>query len=73
MIKVGQKMKLIPTAIDTNEMFHRASPCTVVYVNEKHRYFTAEFIFSGGGKFWESFKFAEKEPGVLRIFGKGDS
>ena len=70
MIKIGQKLKLIPTAIDSKDMFAKKAPCEVVYINHKHRYFTAEFIFPGG-KFLESFKFNVPEPGVVRIFGRG--
>lgn len=72
MIKVGQKLKLIPCVFKGMFYVDEAKPCEVVYVNQSHRYFTAEFIFPGG-KFRESFKFSEKEPGVLRIFGKGGS
>ena len=70
MIKVGQEMKLAPAVFKGMLFSNEALPCKIVYVNRRHRYFTAEFAFPGG-KFRESFKYTVYEPGVLRIFGNG--
>lgn len=72
MIKVGQELKLKPSVFKGMLFSGEALPCKVVYVNRRHRYFTAEFTCPGG-KFRESFRYTANEPGVMRIFAEGGS
>lgn len=59
MIKIGDVLQLTPVVcIDKNGRATQKIPGKVVYINEEHRYFTAEFNFpETGGRFRESFKF----------------
>lgn len=57
---LGEIMKLKPEVLcdKTGHATVKAIPGKVVYINEKHRFFTAEFIFPAtNGRFRESFKF----------------
>ena len=56
-IKPGDTVQLKPTVV--SHMDARTIRGKVVYINRKHRYFTAEFTFPSG-KFRESFKFDGK-------------
>lgn len=53
-IRPGEIVHLKPTVV--SHMEERTVKGKVVYINRKHRYFTAEFSFPGG-KFREAFKF----------------
>lgn len=62
---IGARLMLAPFApsIQNNTYLRREGkrikhPCTVVYINRPHRYFTVRFDFQYGS-FLESFKFAE--------------
>lgn len=57
-IRPGETVHLKPTVVTNMES--RTVKGKVVYINRKHRYFTAEFTFPGG-KFRESFKFDGKD------------
>lgn len=62
-IYIGAKLPLTPHILIDGRFLGRKQKTvtgTVVYINRKHRYFTAEFAFPGG-KYRESFKFREKE------------
>lgn len=56
--EIGQVVPLTPQiCVDKKgEITRNALPGTTVYINDEHRYFTAEFRFARGG-FRESFKF----------------
>lgn len=60
--KVGQKMMLVPTVIEPEKPGSpahnkkKACPCTVIYVNEAHRFFRVRFDMPHGS-FTESYKF----------------
>ena len=60
-IRVGTQLQMVPTInIYKNQpVFNKKLPCTVVYINRKHRFFTVEFKFLYGS-FRESYKFYEK-------------
>lgn len=60
-IKVGTRLELIPTINDYKYHPSRVKkrPCTVVYINRPHRFFTVQFDFMYGS-FRESYKFIEK-------------
>lgn len=65
-LRIGTKLKLRP-AISVDNLgrsVYKAMPCTVVYINKPHRFFTAEFVFPNGGSFRESFKFHYKSDVV---------
>ena len=64
---IGAKLMLAPFAPSANMTNYNKTigkdlrlPCTVVYINRPHRYFTALFEFQYGS-FRESFKFIELE------------
>lgn len=59
MIQIGDVLQLTPVVcLDKNGKATRKILGTVVYINEEHRYFTAEFVFpETKGRFRESFKF----------------
>ena len=58
-IRKGQRLRLPPIhLVDQMGMLVRGDnscPCTVVYINRRHRYYTVVFEFSGGAV-RESFK-----------------
>ena len=62
-IKNGETLMLLPFVLCDSAGRQRFDPVpgTVVYINEPHRYFTAEFKVPSGGHFRESFKFDEVE------------
>lgn len=62
---IGAKLMLAPFAPTQKEVSsckpikkNLKRPCTVVYINRPHRYFTVRFDYKFGG-FLESFKFFE--------------
>ena len=59
MLEVGTQFKLIPfVSVDyLGRDLKKPMPCTVIYVNEQHRFYTVEFTFPNGDKYKESFKF----------------
>ena len=60
--KLGAIIRLIPFVHLDKYGFAdtKPIPAKIVYVNWKHRYFTAEFKYPHGGSFRESFKFVEE-------------
>jgi hypothetical protein len=56
--QIGQVISLIPViCVDKKgEITRKALPGKIVYINDEHNYFTAEFTFKRGS-FRESFKF----------------
>ena len=59
-IQVGAKLPLAPFVFADKRYLHQKTYTgTVVYVNSKHRYFTARFDFPGGS-FFESFKYIRR-------------
>lgn len=60
-LHIGAKLMLAPfapSAADQTAGKKTIHPCTVVYINWKHRFFTALFEYKYGS-FNESFKFIE--------------
>ena len=60
-IRIGTQLQMVPTiniyknqSNDTKKL-----PCTVVYINREHRFFTVEYKFLYGS-FRESYKFYER-------------
>ena len=58
-LEVGAKMMLTPVTNKCKDLDARKLPCTVVYVNRPHRFFTVQFDFKYGS-FREAYKFFEK-------------
>ncbi len=58
--KIGQKMMLAPSGLGKNDVGRnkstKAIPCTVIWVNEAHRFFRVRFD-TPFGSFTESYKF----------------
>jgi hypothetical protein len=56
--RIGDVLPLVPIiCLDKKgDITHKPLPGTIVYINDEHRYFTAEFRFPRGS-FRESFKF----------------
>ena len=61
-LKIGDKLLMIPECfyLISDPLEPQLRPCTVVYINMAHRFFTVEFKFSNGNKIWESYKFMLK-------------
>ena len=61
-LKIGDKLRMIPESfyIISEPREPQLRPCTVVYINWAHRFFTVEFKFANGNKIWESYKFMLK-------------
>ena len=60
-IRIGTQLELVPTINDhkNQPVSAKKLPCTVIYINRPHRFFTVEFKFHFGS-FRESYKFYEK-------------
>lgn len=60
-IKIGTQLQMVPTIniYKYQPGFNKKLPCTVVYINRQHRFFTVEFKFLYGS-FRESYKYYEK-------------
>lgn len=58
---IGQQLKLKPSCFSGHDNYTPTKrinrPCTVVYINRKHRFFRVLFKFESGGSFYESYKF----------------
>lgn len=68
-LRIGAVVKLKPN-YQCDKLGHSLRekiPGKIVYINYAHRFFTAEFYFSGGGHFRESFKFIAKEDFPCRV------
>ena len=61
-LRIGAKLPLKPFVLLDSNGHSTVKPITgtLVYINEPHRFFTAEFVFPNGGSFRESFKFHYK-------------
>lgn len=61
-LKIGDKLRMIPESfyIISEPREPQLRPCTVVYINWAHRFFTVEFELKTGNKFLESYKFTLK-------------
>lgn len=60
-LRVGTRLEMVPTINDYKNQpgCTKKLPCTVVYINRPHRFFTVQFDFLYGS-FRESYKFFEK-------------
>ena len=61
MLELGAKLNLTPTAaVDFyGKTLTKPLPCKVIYINQRHGFFTVEFAFPNGNKYKESFKLEE--------------
>lgn len=71
-LRIGEVLMLRPYVLmENNKVCRDPVPGTVVYINHKHHFFTAEFK-SPSGSFRESFKFYTKDDMACYLVGAAD-